>query len=349
MMLMLKRVGLMCFFALNVVLVLAQAPGTVFPSGTFGVDYNAFNSKNKREGEWIRVYKSNPKVMYYRGAFLNGVPIGVFEFYNEKGYLKSTVNHIQDTTINDVVNFYADGKTVNSKGRYVGKKVGKTWERQKQGLWEFFDADGRLIRFENYKDNLLNGESKVYFANGQVSHEMIFLNDKMNGPFTEYTAEGKISKKGAYKNGIYDGNIVVNYDSGKKKEEGKFVNGMREGSWNFYLETGLPELTIWFKSDKIEKIVVMLEGITWYKNIDEEGLKLINEIISLSKDLHSTLIRFYVDLNYFAKKNIAKEEIKNLKKAIDDLKEITQDLESVFFYLPQMPQFVESTKQLSLI
>lgn len=253
MMLMLKRVGLMCVFALNMVLALAQAPGTVFPSGTFGVDYNAFNSKNKREGEWIRVYKSNPKVMYYRGAFLNGVPIGVFEFYNEKGYLKSTVNHIQDTTINDVVNYYSDGKTVNSKGRYVGKKVGKTWERQKQGLWEFFDADGRLIRFENYKDNLLNGESKVYFANGQISHEMIFLNDKMNGPFTEYTVEGKISKKGTYKNGIYDGNIVVNYDSGKKKEEGKFVNGLREGSWNFYLETGLPELTIWFKADKIEK------------------------------------------------------------------------------------------------
>jgi hypothetical protein len=103
------------------------------------------------------------------------------------------------------------------------------------------------------------------------------------------------------------------------------------------------------KSKKIEKIVVMLEGITWYNNVDEEGLKLINEIISLSKDLHSTLIRFYVDLNYFIKKNIAKEEIKNLKIAIDDLKEITQDLESVFFYLPQMPQFVESTKQLSLL
>ena len=103
------------------------------------------------------------------------------------------------------------------------------------------------------------------------------------------------------------------------------------------------------KSKKIEKIVVMLEGITWYNNVDEEGLKLINEIISLSKDLHSTLIRFYIDLNYFIKKNIAKEEIKNLKIAIDDLKEITQDLESVFFYLPQMPQFVESTKQLSLL
>ena len=103
------------------------------------------------------------------------------------------------------------------------------------------------------------------------------------------------------------------------------------------------------KSKKIEKIVVMLEGITWYNNVDEEGLKLINEIISLSKDLHSTLIRFYVDLNYFIKENIAKEEIKNLKVAIDDLKEIIQDLESVFFYLPQMPQFVESTKQLSLL
>jgi antitoxin component YwqK of YwqJK toxin-antitoxin module len=238
---------------LNILNAIAQAPGTVFPKGTFGVDYNLFNASNKREGVWIRVYKSNPKVMYYKGNFKNGVPTGVFEFYNDKGLLKSTVNHIQDTTINDVVNYYADGKTVNSRGRYVGKVVAKKWERQKEGKWEFFDDEGRLIRFEYYKDNLLNGESKVYYANGQVSHEMIYLGDELNGPFTEYTVEGKVSKKGSYKNGIYDGNIVVNYDSGKKKEEGKFVNGLREGGWNFYLETGLPELTIWFKSDKVEK------------------------------------------------------------------------------------------------
>jgi antitoxin component YwqK of YwqJK toxin-antitoxin module len=244
---------LIFLLGLNMLNAIAQAPGTVFPTGTFGVDYNVFNASNKREGVWIRVYKTNPKVMYYKGSFKNGVPTGVFEFYNDKGLLKSTVNHIQDTTINDVVNYYADGKTLNSKGRYVGKVVAQKWERQKQGKWEFFDADGRLIRFENYKDNLLNGESKVYYANGQVSHEMMYLGDKMNGPFTEYTIEGKVSKKGGYKNGIYDGNIVVNYDSGKKKEEGKFVNGMRDGGWNFYLETGLPELTIWFKADKVEK------------------------------------------------------------------------------------------------
>jgi antitoxin component YwqK of YwqJK toxin-antitoxin module len=249
----LKGGFLVFLLCLNMLNAIAQAPGTVFPAGTFGVDYNLFNASNKREGVWIRVYKSNPKVMYYKGSFKNGVPTGLFEFYNDKGLLKSTVNHIQDTTINDVVNYYADGRTFNSKGRYVGKVVARKWERQKQGKWEFFDADGRLIRFENYKDNLLNGESKVYYANGQVSHEMMYLEDKMNGPFTEYTIEGKVSKKGGYKNGIYDGNIVVNYDSGKKKEEGKFANGMRDGGWNFYLETGLPELTIWFKADKVEK------------------------------------------------------------------------------------------------
>ena len=226
-----KEAVLIVLFFVNVLLAFGQAPGTVLPAGTFGVDYNSFNSANKREGVWIRVYKSNPKVMYYKGTFKNGVPTGVFEFYNEKGLLKSSVNHIQDTTINDVVNYYSDGKTMNSKGRYVGKKIGNAWERQKQGRWEFYDAEGRLIRFENYKDNLLNGESKIFFANGQPSHEMSYLYDKLEGPFTEYTVDGKISKKGSYKNGIYDGNIVVNYESGKKKEEGKFVNGMREGGW----------------------------------------------------------------------------------------------------------------------
>lgn len=48
-------------------------------------------------------------------------------------------------------------------------------------------------------------------------------------------------------------------------------------------------------------------------------------------------------------KGIAKEEISNFKAAIDDLKDSYQDLESVFFFLPKMPEFKETTKQLSLI
>lgn len=103
------------------------------------------------------------------------------------------------------------------------------------------------------------------------------------------------------------------------------------------------------KTEKINSINEKIEKLTWYNDIDDETLLSLNDLISSIKDAHSTLIKQYVSLNYIRSKGIAKEEISKFKSAIDDLKESYQDLESVFFFLPEIPDFKETTKQLSLI
>lgn len=104
--------------------------------------------------------------------------------------------------------------------------------------------------------------------------------------------------------------------------------------------------------EKTETIISFndrIERITWYNDLDEECYMLINDLISTIKDLHSSLIRQYVSMNYIRQKGIAKEEIREFKCTIDDLKENYQDLESVFFFLPEIPEFKETTKLLSLV
>lgn len=103
------------------------------------------------------------------------------------------------------------------------------------------------------------------------------------------------------------------------------------------------------KSDKIYNVNERIEKLTWFNDLDEESLMLINDLISSAKDLRTSLIRQYVSMNPFRKKGIAKEEIKDFKYAIDELKEAYEDLESVFFFLPEMPDFVETTTKLSLV
>lgn len=103
------------------------------------------------------------------------------------------------------------------------------------------------------------------------------------------------------------------------------------------------------KTDLIYTLNERIEKITWFDDLDEESYMLINDLISALKDSHSTLIRQYVTLNYIRQKGIAKEEIKDFKCSIDELKESYMDLESVFFFLPEMPDFNDTTKQLSLI
>jgi hypothetical protein len=103
------------------------------------------------------------------------------------------------------------------------------------------------------------------------------------------------------------------------------------------------------KTETIVSFNDRIEKITWFNDLDEECLMLINDLIAAIKDLHSSLIRQFISMNYLRQKGIVKEEIRNLKEAIDNLKENYQDLESAFFYLPEIPDFKDTTKQLSLV
>ncbi len=103
------------------------------------------------------------------------------------------------------------------------------------------------------------------------------------------------------------------------------------------------------KTDKINALVEEIEQLTWLSNLDDEALILINDLISSIRDLYLTLLRQYVSFNFIHSKGIAKDEINDFKNAIEDLKEMASDLESTFFFLPNIPAFNEITKELSLI
>ncbi len=123
-----------------------------------------------------------------------------------------------------------------------------------------------------------------------------------------------------------------------------------EKSLNQFLDSILDlKATLKNKSDSINAINRQLEALTWLDGLDEQSLTKVNEIISLGKDLRTSLLRFVAGFDPLAEKEVAQAEIATLKEAINDLKEDIQDLESRFFFLPQMPDFMEATRQLSLV
>ena len=103
------------------------------------------------------------------------------------------------------------------------------------------------------------------------------------------------------------------------------------------------------KTTKIEEVVEKIEKLTWINQLDKDSLMLINDLISSIRDLHSSLLRQYISLNFIRSKGVAKIEIKNFKDAIDDLKDVANDLDSRFFFLPNNDEFQEITKELSLL
>ena len=104
------------------------------------------------------------------------------------------------------------------------------------------------------------------------------------------------------------------------------------------------------KTTKLTEINSLFEQLTWYHDLDDDCLMRVNETISLAKELHRSLAMQYVSLSRIrTKTGIAKEEIKNFKASIDDLKESYTDVENVFFILPADDEFVKITKELNLI
>jgi len=225
----------------------SQKPGTVFPSGEVGVDYNLRDSKGKKEGPWIRVYQEQPSVLYYRGRFKSGIPQGIFEFYAKDGSLLSTVNHVKDSTINDVVFFQPDSKTIKSQGRYTGSVVEGKWVRVKQGNWKTYDPSGMVRSDENYINDFLDGSCKYYYSNGKMVAIYAYVKGKFNGPFSTYYENGKKEKEGFYLNDEFEGDYKSWKENGTLESEGKYLAGLKDGNWNFYATSGMPEVTVLFK------------------------------------------------------------------------------------------------------
>lgn len=131
----------------------------------------------------------------------------------------------------------------------------------------------------------------------------------------------------------------------EKKDE--FMN---EEHVNSFLDAILDfKIKIKQETEVLNNLNEKIESLTWYAEWDEECILMLNDLIALCKDLRSSLCRQYVNMTILRKKGIAKEEIRAFKNAIDDLRETYEDIESVFFFLPQMPEFKETTKKLSLI
>ena len=86
------------------------------------------------------------------------------------------------------------------------------------------------------------------------------------------------------------------------------------------------------RTEIIHSFNTSAEKLTWYNNLDNDDLLIVNDLIAFIKDAYSSLMRNYKNFNILRSKGISKNEIKKFKNAIDELKETYQDLESVFFF-----------------
>lgn len=218
-------------------------------------------------------------------GFEDGLQVGTCKEFYEDGQLKVMSNWKAGKLDGDYIFYFQNGK-IQSKGSYKkGEQIGKWFFysengkpiseesymydkgiKKKNGLFRFFNKEGVLIDEVNYKDDLFDGQGKLFYDNGNlkqianykkgesVGMVTIYKENKPNvldgtgklknnnviGEWTYYHEDGKtIETKGSYDdNGKQIGLWQSFYKNGKVKAQSTYVNGKREGERTLFNEDG---------------------------------------------------------------------------------------------------------------
>jgi hypothetical protein len=102
------------------------------------------------------------------------------------------------------------------------------------------------------------------------------------------------------------------------------------------------------KIEGIEAFIPKLEELSWYniQNLDDDTQKKLNDVIAATKDWTNSLNRNYTQCTEVFKEKLTIEEMEDFRNAIDDLDEVTSDLEKSVFFYPNDEEFTKITKEL---
>ena len=123
---------------------------------------------------------------------------------------------------------YKDDRLHGPQKRYLKGKLageGQFLEGRKSGRWVEYFPDGKPEEVFQYRNDLLEGPSLRYFANGKVSRESTFKDGQPVGLETQWTEDGK---KAWEIDHLPGGDTRRQYDAaGKLLDETTFEGGKR--------------------------------------------------------------------------------------------------------------------------
>ena len=187
---------------------------------------------NLFEGEGEYIFSNGNK---YKGQFLKGVFNGEGIFYDNINSYIYEGNYQENLLVGSVC-----VKSQNDGSEYYGEL--KDGQREGKGMFKFSKDDKFCTMYEGeFKNNLFDGQGKLYFKNGAI----------YNGTFVKNKIEGysRLNEK-TYE---YEGN----FDGGRKKGmgkmiykngdvyEGQFKNDMRNGSGTYKYADGSTYVGNW--------------------------------------------------------------------------------------------------------
>lgn len=126
--------------------------------------------------------------------------------------------------------FYSNGKLIDSCF-YKNDTL--------QGIRKMFSEKGYLEILETYKNGVLDGDYIVYYPNGNIKFKQTFINNVLSDYSYGYYDDGTLKEKVLFKNGDENGAFEEYYSSGSIHWRGQYLNGDNEQDTLYeYSESG---------------------------------------------------------------------------------------------------------------
>jgi antitoxin component YwqK of YwqJK toxin-antitoxin module len=205
-------------------------------SGSAQKDQMPKDADGRKHGEWER-YHDNGKLRY-TGRFEHGVEVDTFYFYFDNGSLRATNVFDSETPGLCYSQQFGQGEKLAAEGHYLNTK--------RSGEWVFYDAQGRVLSKEVFKDGLKEGTSIIYHENGEIAETLVYKSDKREGKWELYYESGNIKMKGTYANDLLQGPTYLFEAAGHLRAKGQYNKGLMAGRWKFYnAESELEYEEVW--------------------------------------------------------------------------------------------------------
>lgn len=220
------------------------------PSIFLAQSINQLDENGERHGVWKKNFDKT-KILRYEGEFNHGKEIGLFKFYkniNKEAVLTATKEFHDKFT--EVI-FYASNGKVISKGKMQGK--------DHLGEWTYYHKNSdQIMMLEHYNnEGLLDGESMVYYKEGQLAEKRVYKKGKLEGKATWFYESGKEMKTYVYKNGLLHGKAKFYKANGDIEIDGQYKNDKKDGIWKYYKEDGTlseeKDFTVYSKNPYLKK------------------------------------------------------------------------------------------------
>lgn len=210
------------------------------------VEYFA-NGQKKNEGYLRGGLEQGPWISWYPNGkvekenyYMDGVLEGYYTDYTTTGQKASETK-------------YSNGlKYILAGFDTSGNELYRHDLSKGSGMWTSKYSSGKP-RFEAAVScHELNGTSKWYHANGNISTEQKWENDLREGSFKTFHENGKVYIEGSYKRSEPEGTWKWYYDNGQLQTEGRYVKGEKDSLWIFYFDNGKKDTELSFKEGNRE-------------------------------------------------------------------------------------------------